>query len=71
MCTSSDPTHGSAPASVADALRLTGAGLDYLNSAAASELMASALGDALRSLGGAAGQVHRRACRDLAPVRRR
>jgi hypothetical protein len=47
MCT----TDGSLPGSVAEALRLAGAGLDYLNSPAAADLPAVACGQALTALG--------------------
>src|SRR5215470_613978 len=47
MCT----TDGSMPGSVAEALRVVGAGLDYLNSPAAADLPASACGEALITLG--------------------
>ncbi len=52
MCTGSDQEHGCAPRSVAEALRLAHWSLDYLNSPAAGELPAAALGDVLISLGG-------------------
>src|SRR5215472_11812738 len=44
------PTDGSTPDSVAEALRVVGAGLDYLNSPAA-DLPAAACGEALITLG--------------------
>jgi hypothetical protein len=44
-------TDGSVPGSVAEALRVVGAGLDYLNSPAAADLPASACGEALITLG--------------------
>src|SRR5215472_16455546 len=44
-------TDGSMPGSVAEALRLAHAGLDYLNSPAAAELHAAACGPVLTSLG--------------------
>jgi hypothetical protein len=47
MCTGS----GGAPGSVAEALRMTGAGLDYLNGPAADELTAASYGAVLISLG--------------------
>src|SRR5215468_6786799 len=47
MCTDG----GQAPGSIAEALRMTGAGLDYLNSPAAAELAASAAGEVLAVLG--------------------
>jgi hypothetical protein len=48
MCTEGDR----APGSVADALRLMAAGLDYLNSPVAAGLDPAAVGEVLRSLGG-------------------
>jgi hypothetical protein len=55
MSASSDQAHGSAsanaPRSVAEALAMIGAGLDYLNSPAVGELAAAALGGALVALG--------------------
>ncbi len=51
MCTSSEHVDGGAPQSVAEALRLLGAGLDFLNSPASDELAVAALGDVLVSLG--------------------
>ena len=48
MC---DPADG-LPGSAADALRMAGAGLDYLNAAAAGELQAAAMGEVLTSLSG-------------------
>ncbi len=51
MCTASDQPRGSAPGSVAEALRAAHRSLDYLNSPAAGEVAASAIGDVLRSLG--------------------
>src|SRR5215472_10747736 len=47
MCTGD----GQVPGSIAEALRMTGAGLDYLNSPAAAELVASAAGGVLAALG--------------------
>ena len=47
MCT----TEGSMPGSVAEALRMAHAGLDYLNSPAAADLPAAACGQALAALG--------------------
>ena len=47
MCTDGDQL----PGTVAGALRMTHAGLDYLNSPAATELHAAAVGDVLTSLG--------------------
>src|SRR5262252_8466811 len=47
MCTDGDQP----PGSVAQALRMTHAGLDYLNSPAATELRAAAVGGVLTSLG--------------------
>src|SRR5215471_20095500 len=47
MCTDGDR----APGSIAEALRMTGAGLDYLNSPAAAELHAAAAGEVLAALG--------------------
>src|SRR6185437_7842071 len=51
MCTGSEQAHAGIPATVADALAMTGAGLDYLNSAAAAGLAAAALGDVVASMG--------------------
>src|SRR5215468_8074444 len=45
------PTDSSMPGSVAEALRVVGAGLDYLNSPAAADLPAAACGEALITLG--------------------
>jgi uncharacterized protein DUF222/HNH endonuclease len=47
VCTRRD----SAPGSAAEALRMTGTGLDYLNGPAADELTVAAYGDVLTSLG--------------------
>src|SRR5262249_35140434 len=47
MCTGSDQV----PGSIAEALRMTGAGLDYLNSPAAAELTAAACRPVLSALG--------------------
>jgi hypothetical protein len=47
MCTGSDQV----PGSIAEALRMTGAGLDYLNSPASAELPAAAAGEVLAALG--------------------
>ena len=47
MCTTADQLPGSA----ADALRMAGAGLDYLNSPAVDELQTAAVGEVLASLG--------------------
>src|SRR5215472_1967758 len=47
MCT----TDGSVPGSVAEALRMAHASMDYLNSDAAADLHAAAAGDVLTSLG--------------------
>src|SRR5215813_3036628 len=47
MCTGD----GQLPGSIAGALRMTGAGLDYLNSPAAAELHAAATGEVLAALG--------------------
>ena len=47
MCTDG----GQAPGSIAEALRMTGAGLDYLNSPAAANLHATAAGEILTALG--------------------
>src|SRR5262249_61919704 len=47
MCTGG----GQSPGSIAEALRMTGAGLDYLNSPAAAELHAAATGEVLAALG--------------------
>jgi hypothetical protein len=47
MCTADGP----APASVAEALRMTRAGLDYLNARAADEIEAASSGEVLTSLG--------------------
>ena len=47
MCTDGDRS----PGSIAEALRMTGAGLDYLNSPAAAELHAAATGEVLAALG--------------------
>src|SRR5215469_16194711 len=44
-------TDDSMPGSVAEALRVVGAGLDYLNSPAAADLPAAACGEALITLG--------------------
>ncbi|WP_300605984.1 DUF222 domain-containing protein [Trebonia sp.] len=52
MCTGSEGENGGTPRSVADALRLLGAGLDFLNSPAGDELATAALGEVLVSLGG-------------------
>ncbi|WP_300612660.1 HNH endonuclease signature motif containing protein [Trebonia sp.] len=52
MCTGSEGENGGTPRSVAEALRLLGAGLDFLNSPAGDELAAASLGDVLVSLGG-------------------
>jgi len=51
MCTGTEYAGSNTPASVTEALRMTGAGLDYLNSPAADGLDAAALGDVLVSLG--------------------
>jgi len=51
MCTDGNLAHDSAPRSVAAALRMMAAGLDYLNSPADAELAAAGLGDVLISLG--------------------
>ncbi len=51
MCTGSDQAHVSAPGTVAEALRMARAGLDYINSPAADELATAAIGDVLISLG--------------------
>src|SRR5262252_6642978 len=48
MCT----IGGSVPGSVAEALRMVDAGMDYLNSPGAADLPASACGEALTTLGG-------------------
>src|SRR5215475_16016416 len=48
MCTGSDGT----PDSVAEALRMAHASMDYLNGRAADELDAASYGGVLRSLGG-------------------
>ena len=58
------------PGSVADALRVVHAGLDYLAGPDAALLDPAALGGVLTSLGRAAGEVHRRPGRVPAPVRR-
>jgi Domain of unknown function (DUF222) len=47
MCTDG----GQPPGSIAEALRMTGAGLDYLNSPAAADLHAAAAGEVLAALG--------------------
>src|SRR5215472_15478221 len=47
MCTDGDRS----PGSIAEALRMTGAGLDYLNSPVAAELHAAATGEVLAALG--------------------
>src|SRR5215471_8497414 len=47
MCTTGDTV----PGSVAEALRLAGASMDYLNSPAAADLPAAACGQALAALG--------------------
>ena len=47
MCTDGDQ----APGSIAEALRMAHAGLDYLNSPAAAELNAAACGPVLTALG--------------------
>src|SRR6516164_2757107 len=47
MCIDGDQV----PGSIAEALRMTGAGLDYLNSPAAAELAASSAGEVLAALG--------------------
>ena len=47
MCTGG----GQVPGSIAEALRMTGAGLDYLNSPAAAELHAAGCGPVLTALG--------------------
>src|SRR5215831_15094413 len=44
-------TDGDQPGSIAEALRMTGAGLDYLNSPVAAELHAAATGEVLAALG--------------------
>ena len=44
-------TDGSMPGSVAEALRMAGASMDYLNSPAAADLPAAACGQALAALG--------------------
>jgi hypothetical protein len=51
MCTEEAQSRASAPRSAAEALRVMGAGLDYLNSPGADELAAAAIGDVLTSLG--------------------
>src|ERR1700737_4336762 len=57
MCTSSGQEAGVAvsggcvPGSIAEALRMTGAGLDYLNSPAGAEVPAVACGEVLTALG--------------------
>jgi len=51
MCTGNGQAHGSTPQSAAEALRMMGAGLDYLNSRAAGELEAAGIGDVLMSFG--------------------
>ena len=48
MCTGS----GTAPGSVAEALRMAHASMDYLNGRGAADLEAAGCGDVLRSLGG-------------------
>ncbi|WP_300609879.1 hypothetical protein [Trebonia sp.] len=52
MRTGSEGENDGTPESVADALRLLGAGLDYLNFPAAGEFPAAGLGEVLVSLGG-------------------
>ena len=47
MCIDGDQV----PGSIAEALRMTGAGLDYLNSPAAADLHATAAGEILTALG--------------------
>ena len=51
MCTDGEQAYGSAPRSVAAALQMMAAGLDYLNSPAGAELETAAIGDVLISLG--------------------
>src|SRR5215475_10009342 len=53
MCTGD----GQLPGSIAEALRMTGAGLDYLNSPAAAELAAAAAGEVLAALGALQAKV--------------
>ena len=48
---------GVVPGSAGEALRLAGASLDYLNSAAAADLPASACGEVLTALGGLRGKL--------------
>ena len=57
--------------SVAEALRMMNAGLDYLNGPGAGELDAAACGLVLRSLGEIEAKVHRRARVCAVAVRRR
>uniref|UniRef100_UPI0026052740 DUF222 domain-containing protein n=1 Tax=Trebonia sp. TaxID=2767075 RepID=UPI0026052740 len=52
MCTGSEGANGGTLCSVADALRVTRAGLDFLNSPAAADLDTAAIGEVLISLGG-------------------
>jgi len=54
MCIDGDQV----PGSIAEALRMTGAGLDYLNSPAAADLHATAAGEILTALGVIGKQVH-------------
>ena len=46
-----------APGSVAEALRMAGAGLEYLNSSAADDLDPAALGEVLTALGDLQGRL--------------
>ena len=57
--------------SAAEALRVAGAAMDYLNSPAVAGLDGTACGELLIALGGDAGEADRRARRVAAPFRRR
>ncbi len=58
MCGDSDQARGNrTPGSVAEALRMAGAGLAYLNSAAGDEVDAAALGEVLTALGDLQGRL--------------
>ena len=67
MCTADGRVFGS----VAEALRMANATMDYLNGPEAADLDPAACGPVLRSLARGAGEVHRRARRGAGPVRRR
>src|ERR1700733_7596914 len=58
VCGDSDQAGGSGtPGSVAEALRMAGAGLAYLNSTAGNELGPAALGEVLTALGDLQGRL--------------